>query len=63
MTDEEKSKFLGIKTYEEFCQRRSEFNSLSMKDPEVRAHVKEVFPRLEMVNEELSKMPGGSIGR
>ncbi len=66
MTKEEKEKFLAIETYEEFDKRRMEFESLTMRDEEVREHVRKIFPRLQTSNEELYKtLPsqGGSIGR
>lgn len=66
MTKEEKEKFLSIKSYDEFNMRRNEFESLSMRDKEVRNHVRKIFPKLKKTDEELFKTPpnqGGTIGR
>lgn len=59
MTDKEK--FLAIENYEEFDRRRSEFKKLSMADPEIRKHVKKIFPKIENYTEEelYSYLPDG----
>ena len=42
-----KEKFLSIKTYEEYDERRKEFTDLDCNDPEVINHFDEIFTVLE----------------
>lgn len=57
----DKEKFLLIECYEEFDRRRNEFKELSMADPEIREHVRKIFPKLKNYTEEelYSYLPDG----
>lgn len=56
-----KEDFLAIKSYKEFDRRREEFKGLTLKDPEVRRHFSDIFPRLKSYTEEelYSYLPDG----
>ena len=43
MTQEQKEKFLTVKTYEEYEKRQKEFYKLDPKDKEVREHYKKLL--------------------
>ncbi len=60
----EKEKFLNLKSYEEFDEKRDEFQTLKM-DKDIVAHMAKIFPRPSNTKEELYKIPrdqGGTIG-
>lgn len=57
-----KEMFLAIKTYEEFDKRREEFRGLTLKDPEIRRHLSDIFPKVSNTKEELySYLPDGRM--
>lgn len=58
-----KERFLAVKSYEEYVEIRDELDDLDMSDKEIREHIGNVFPKVKLTTEELSKTPGGDIGR
>lgn len=60
----EKEKFLNLKSYEEFNEKRNEFQSLKF-DKDIVEHMAKIFPKPSNTKEELFKIPpsqGGTIG-
>lgn len=58
----QKEKFLAIQSYEEFDKRRDEFKGLSVKDKEIREHLK-VFGKLKNYTEEELDCDGRCLHR
>ncbi len=52
MTQDQKEKFLAIRSYEEFNKRRSEFKGITMKDKEIREHAKKISYKIKNYTEE-----------
>ncbi len=60
----EKEKFLSLKSYKEFDEKRDEFQTLKM-DKDIVEHMVKIFPKPSNTKEELYKIPrsqGGTIG-
>lgn len=60
----EKEKFLSLKSYKEFDEKRNEFQALKM-DKDIVEHMAKIFPKPSNTKEELYKIPrnqGGTIG-
>lgn len=57
-----KEKFLSIKNYEEFDQRREEFREMKM-DKEILLHGSKIFGKVSNPDEELFKEPPNKTKR
>lgn len=60
-----KEELLAIDSYEEYAKRKMEFRELSL-DIEIVEHLRKLFPKMKLTDEELYKTPkskGGTIGR
>lgn len=60
----EKEKFLKLKSYEEFHEKRDEFQNLKF-DKDIVEHMAKIFPKPSNRKDELSRIPrsqGGIIG-